>query len=172
MSSLKVTVAILVAFLILTFWGTLAQANAEAAGLSASFAADRFFDSYFIWVLGVVPLPAFKCVALFACVNLVASMIFRIPRGWKNAGLFLMHTALLVLLVGSLVGSAVKSEYNGYGVAEHGQTVQNLKFFVVDDSLGLNPVDGIPAQGGWPYYVQYRGNVEMSPGRSVEMYKA
>ena len=83
-SSLKVTVAILVAFLVLTFWGTLAQANAESAGFSASVAIDRFFDSYFIWTLGVVPLPAFKSIAILACVNLVASMVFRMPRGWKN----------------------------------------------------------------------------------------
>ena len=50
LASLKFTAALLVAFLLLTFWGVLAQANAESAGLSASMAVDRFFDSYFIWI--------------------------------------------------------------------------------------------------------------------------
>ena len=110
------TVVLLVAFLVLTFWGTLAQANAETAGYPASIAVDRFFDSYFIWALGVVPLPAFKSIAILACVNLVASMVFRMPRGWKNAGLWLMHVALLVLLAGGVVGSEIKREYNGFEV--------------------------------------------------------
>ena len=48
LASLKVTATVLAAFLVLTFWGTLAQANAESAGFSASVAIDRFFDSYFI----------------------------------------------------------------------------------------------------------------------------
>ena len=146
LASLKVTVAILVAFLVLTFWGTLAQANAESAGFSASVAIDRFFDSYFIWTLGVVPLLAFKSIAILACVNLVASMVFRMPRGWKNAGLWLMHVALLVLLAGGVAGSGIKREYNGFGVVTADSTAldvslgENLKFFAADDSLGMRPV--------------------------------
>ena len=85
LSSLKLTAVLLVAFMLLTFWGVMAQVNAEAAGLQATVAVDRFFDSYVIWVLGVVPLPAFKSVALLACVNIVASMAVRMPCGWKNA---------------------------------------------------------------------------------------
>ena len=36
LSSLKFTIVLLVAFLLLTFWGVLAQVNAESAGLPAS----------------------------------------------------------------------------------------------------------------------------------------
>ena len=174
-SSLKVTVAILVAFLVLTFWGTLAQANAESAGFSASVAIDRFFDSYFIWTLGVVPLPAFKSIAILACVNLVASMVFRMPRGWKNAGLWLMHVALLVLLAGGVAGSGIKREYNGFGVVTADSTAldvslgKNLKFFAADDSLGMRPVEIADA---WPYYVHFRGDVPMTGNKNVAMYKA
>ena len=92
MSSLKVTVAILVAFLLLTFWGVLAQAQGGSVE-----AGERFFKSYFVWVLGVVPLPAFKSLSLIAGVNLLASLAFRMPRGFKFAGLWMMHVALLVL---------------------------------------------------------------------------
>ena len=169
------TVAILVAFLVLTFWGTLAQANAESAGFSASVAIDRFFDSYFIWTLGVVPLPAFKSIAILACVNLVASMVFRMPRGWKNAGLWLMHVALLVLLAGGVAGSGIKREYNGFGVVTADSTAldvslgKNLKFFAADDSLGMRPVEIADA---WPYYVHFRGDVPMTGNKNVAMYKA
>lgn len=174
-SSLKVTVAILVAFLVLTFWGTLAQANAEAAGWTAADAVERFFDSYFIWTLGVVPLPAFKSVAILACVNLVASMVFRMPRGWKNTGLWLMHVALLVLLAGGVAGSGIKREYNGFGVVTADSTAlesssgENLKFFAADDSLGVRPVE---IRDAWPYYVHFRGDVPMTGNKNVAMYKA
>ena len=80
LSSLKLSAAILVAFQLLLFWGVLAQVNAESAGLPASVAVDRFFDSYFIWILGLVPLPAFKGLAVLAAVNVFASLIFRMPR--------------------------------------------------------------------------------------------
>lgn len=181
MASLKVTVAVLVAFLVLTFWGVLAQANAETAGFSASVAVDRFFDSYFIWALGVVPLPAFKSVAVLACVNLVASMACRLPRGFKNAGLWLMHVALLVLLVGGIVGSAVKQEYNGFEVValnsvelpDSSAPAQKLKFYAADDSLGAEPVnlDESVLLAGWPYYAHFRGDLPMSKDKSISMYK-
>ena len=174
LASLKFTAVLLVAFLLLTFWGILAQANAEAVGMSVADAADRFFDSYFIWTLGVVPLPAFKSIAALGCVNVVASMVWRLPRGWKNAGLWLMHVALLVLLAGGIAGSELKREYNGFAVASDSAPVENVKFFDVQDSLGTNPVGGGERilENRWPYYVQYRGYVEMAPGKNVAMYKA
>ena len=181
MASLKVTVAVLVAFLVLTFWGVLAQANAETAGFSASVAVDRFFDSYFIWALGVVPLPAFKSVAVLACVNLVASMACRLPRGFKNAGLWLMHVALLVLLVGGVVGNEIKREYNGFEVvalnsvelADSSATAQKVKFYAADDSLGVEPVnlDESVLLTGWPYYAHFRGDLPMSKNKVISMYK-
>ena len=181
LASLKVTAFVLVAFLVLTFWGTLAQANAEAAGFSASVAVERFFGSYFIWVLGVVPLPAFKSIAVLACVNLIASMVFRMPRGWKNAGLWLMHVALLVLLAGGIVGNEIKREYNGFEVvalnsvelADSSATAQKVKFYAADDSLGVEPVnlDESVLLTGWPYYAHFRGDLPMSKNKVISMYK-
>ena len=181
MASLRVTAAVLVAFLVLTFWGVLAQANAEASGLSASVAIDRFFDSYIIWMLGVIPLPAFKGLALLAAVNLVASLMCRMPRGFKNAGLWMMHLALLVLLVGGVVGSEIKREYNGFDVfalnstelPESSETAQKVKFYAANDSLGAEPVnlDESVLLEGWPYYVHFRGDFRMSEDKVISMYK-
>lgn len=181
MASLRVTAAVLVAFLVLTFWGVLAQANAESAGLSASVAVDRFFDSYFIWILGVVPLPAFKALAVLGCVNVIASLMYRMPRGFKNAGLWMMHLALLVLLVGGVVGSEIKREYNGFDVfalnstelPESSETAQKVKFYAANDSLGAEPVnlDESVLLSGWPYYVHFRGDFRMSEDKVISMYK-
>ncbi len=181
MASLRVTAAVLVAFLVLTFWGVLAQANAEASGLSASVAIDRFFDSYIIWILGVVPLPAFKALALLAAVNLVASLMCRMPRGFKNAGLWMMHLALLVLLVGGVVGSEIKREYNGFETfslesverANWGASGAKVQFYAANDSLGAEPVnlDESVLLTGWPYYVHFRGDFRMTEDKVISMYK-
>ena len=182
------TCALLVAFLLLTFWGVLAQANAESLGASVEVATDRFFGSYFVWAVGYIPLPAFKSVAALGVVHLVLCLIYRMPRGWRFAGLWLMHIALIVLLLGSLVGSEIKREYNGYAIvpAEVAGAVsplqaevaplsgaRDLRLFLADDSLGLAPVeiDEQELKGGWPYFVQYRGYAEMAPGKNVAMYK-
>ena len=156
------------AFLLLTFWGVLAQANAESVGLSASVAVDRFFDSYFIWILGVIPLPAFKGLALLTTVNVIASMVFRLPRGWKSAGLWLMHIALLVLLVGGVLESEFKREYNGYSDVSIGGGA--VTFFAVDDSLKVTPVD-VPEKD-YAYSIYYRGRINGVIGASVDLYKA
>ena len=188
LSSLKVSAALLVAFMLLTFWGVLAQANAESLGASVEVATDRFFGSYFVWAVGYIPLPAFKSVAALGVVHLVLCLVCRMPRGWRFAGLWLMHIALIVLLLGSLVGSEIKQEYNGYAIvpAEVAGAVsplqaevaplsgaRDLRLFLADDSLGLAPVeiDEQELKGGWPYFVQYRGYAEMAPGKNVAMYK-
>ena len=168
LASLKLTAALLVAFLLLTFWGVLAQVNAESAGLPASVAVDRFFDSYFLWILGVVPLPAFKGLTLLAAVNVVASMIFRMPRGLKNAGLWLMHVALLVLLVGGVAESEIKREYNGY--QDISVVNADLSFFAVDDSLKVTPIE-IP-KDDYAYSIHYYGRVDNVMGIAVDLYKA
>ena len=168
LSSLKFTVVLLIAFLLLTFWGVLAQVNAESAGLPASVAVDRFFCSYFIWILGVIPLPAFKGLAVLAAVNVLASLMFRMPRGLKNVGLWVIHIALLVLLVGGVVESEIKREYNGYrDVSIANATVS---YFAVDDSLRVTPVE--VDENEYAYSVHYHGRVDDVMGTSVDLYKA
>lgn len=173
---MKVTAILLVAFMLLTFWGVFAQVNAEAAGLSATVAVDRFFDSYLIWILGFVPLPAFKGLAVLSCIHLVCSMIYRMPRGIKNLGLYGIHGALLVLLAGSLVGSEVKREYNGYALVPAGTAeltdLSRVTFYGVDDSLGVAPVKGEAFMDRWDYRVNYKGEVDMTAEKKIALYSA
>lgn len=155
----------------LTFWGVLAQANAESMGLSAADAVARYFDSYFLWAMGRVPLPAFKSLAVVGALQLLASMAFRMPRlrtqgGWRNIGLYGMHVALLILLVGSLAGSGFRQEYNGFRASQDAS--KKISFFAMDDSLNAHTVV-IPE--GYPYYVFYKGQVDML-GVQVDLYSA
>ena len=168
LSSLKLTAALLVAFLLLTFWGVLAQVNAESAGVPTSVAVDRFFDSYFLWILGVIPLPAFKGLAVLTAVNVIASLLFRMPRGLKNVGLWLMHIGLLVLLVGGVAESEIKREYNGYRDVSIANA--SVSYFAVDDSLRVTPVDVDESE--YVYSVHYHGRVDGVMGTSVDLYKA
>ncbi len=192
-ASLKVTCVLLVAFLLLTFWGVLGQAAAGNEGVAL--ATDRFFGSYFLWVLGVIPLPAFKSLAAVSALQLIASMMYRMPRifsrddsgrqrpsGWRNLGLYGMHVALLVLLVGSLVGSEFRQEYNGFrgvpsetlsavpGVGElsQEQISKPIIFYTVDDSLNTSAVQ---VGEGYPYFIFYKGQVDMF-GVKVDLYTA
>jgi ABC-type transport system involved in cytochrome c biogenesis permease subunit len=92
-----------------------------------------------------------------------------------------MHIALLVLLVGGVVGSEIKREYNGFDVfalnstelPESSETAQKVKFYAANDSLGAEPVnlDESVLLTGWPYYVHFRGDFRMSEDKVISMYK-
>lgn len=184
-ASLKVTCVLLAACLLLIFWGVLGQSAAGNEG--AALATDRFFGSYILWAMGVVPLPAFKSLAAIASLHLVASMMYRMPRifsrddsgrkrpsGWRNLGLYGMHVALLVLLVGSLVGSEFRQEYNGFrgvpgvGELQDVKIPQKISFYTVDDRLNTSAVE---VGEGYPYFIFYKGQVDMM-GVKVDMFTA
>lgn len=184
-ASLKVTCVLLAACLLLIFWGVLGQSAAGNEG--AALATDRFFGSYILWAMGVVPLPAFKSLAAIASLHLVASMMYRMPRifsrddsgrkrpsGWRNLGLYGMHVALLVLLVGSLVGSEFRQEYNGFrgvpgvGELQDVKIPQKISFYTVDDRLNTSVVE---VGEGYPYFIFYKGQVDMM-GVKVDMFTA
>lgn len=194
LASLKVTCILLVAFLLLLFWGTLGMAS---AGENSAVAAERFFNSYFVWTLGVVPIPAFKLLAILAVLHLVLNMFFRMPRGKRNVGLWGMHLALLILLAGGVAGSELKKEYSGYGlmvgsVTESGSKVkiQDLAFFDSKDGPGGKPVEIVPNLKeqiekeflNWDepaltlangfYTLHYKGYVDMAPGKRVALFSA
>lgn len=104
LASLKFTTVILVLLAILTFFGTLDQAQ---HGLYA--AQQKFFYSWlFRWYLGIpgteyslwFPFTGGALVLFLFTINLISAMIFHLRWTWKNSGLVLSHTGLLVLLLG------------------------------------------------------------------------
>lgn len=158
----------LVAFLLLIFWGVLGQAG---TGENSAMANERFFDSYFLWAMGVVPLPALKGLAVMGAVHLFCSLFFRMPRicvsgGLKNLGLWGMHVALIFLLAGGIAESELKKEYTGFRAASEPQ--KEISFFEVSDSLNTTPIQ---IADGYPYYVFHKGQVDMF-GLVVDVYSA
>jgi len=106
--------------MVLLFWGTLfaARAGADAA-------ASRFFGSWFVWVLRIVPLPALKTVSVILSVNLISAIIFRIPRKLSSIGLYVIHGSLLFLIAGSFAGGAFRTVSDAYVLSGDGAQGKN-----------------------------------------------
>lgn len=73
-------------------------------------ATARFFDSWFLWVGGVVPLPAARTILLLLAVNLVAGISTRLPRQRNALGMWLVHGGFIFLFIGGLWSSLASQE--------------------------------------------------------------
>lgn len=105
LGSLQCTTLCLGWLALLVFWGTLYQAR---VGLYA--AELRFFDAWVLWAGRWLPLPATRSVLLLLSVNLVLSMVVRIPRRRGALGLWLIHGGFVLLLAGGLWSSLARQE--------------------------------------------------------------
>jgi hypothetical protein len=102
LSSFNITLFGLIGYLVIIFWGTLAQVNH-----GIYYTQKVFFGSYFIWSdIGTFQIPIFPggfLLGLILSVNLVAAIITRKLYTTKKLGLCLIHSGLLVLLIGAAV---------------------------------------------------------------------
>ncbi|HMO03667.1 MAG TPA: cytochrome c biogenesis protein ResB [Kiritimatiellia bacterium] len=98
MYSIPLTVVCLVLLMILTFWGTLYQVE---NGLFA--AQEKFFSSWFVWVFGVIPFPGAKFVLGLLMINLLGYMINILAFQPLRPGIVLIHSGLLVMLIGGAI---------------------------------------------------------------------
>jgi ABC-type transport system involved in cytochrome c biogenesis permease subunit len=98
MFSVPLTVVCLGLLMILVFWGTLYQVE---HGLFA--AQEKFFDSWFVWVFGVIPFPGAKLVLGLLMFNLLGYMINMLAFQPLKPGILLIHAGLLVMLIGGAI---------------------------------------------------------------------
>jgi len=98
MFSIPLTVACLALLMILTFWGTLYQVD---NGLFA--AQQKFFSSWFVWVLGVIPFPGAKLVLGVLMINLFGYMINMLAFQPLKPGILMIHAGLLIMLIGGAI---------------------------------------------------------------------
>ncbi len=98
LGSLRITVAGLFLLLILTVWGTLYQVD---FGLYQ--AQERFYQSWFLMIGGVVPFPGAQLVMLVLFINLLASILLLAVRGRLRWGLIITHSGLLLMLAAGAV---------------------------------------------------------------------
>jgi ResB-like family protein len=102
-ASLRLTVALFAAAIILIFVGTVAQKYDGNWTV-----VDRYFRS--LWLMmpigfkGLkVPFPGGYTLSILMLVNLIAAHTVRFKFTWKRAGILLTHAGLILLLTGELV---------------------------------------------------------------------
>jgi hypothetical protein len=103
LTSLKVTIFCLACAMVLVFLGTLDQVH-----IGVYEAENRYFKSFFLFFtiprtdLRIPWFPGGYIVGALLLINLVAAHIARFRLSWKKAGILLLHSGLILLLVGQL----------------------------------------------------------------------
>ena len=92
LASLKITVACLILFIVITILGTLYQVD---HGINE--ARETFFSSWFIMFMGVIPFPGGQLILWIFAVNLLSSCFTKIGFRLNKLGIWLSHIGLLVL---------------------------------------------------------------------------
>jgi hypothetical protein len=102
LGSYGLAVVILSFQLLLTFLGTIAQAN---EGLYL--VQKKYFDSFFLWqpIYGplAIPLPGGYLLMLLLFYNLLVGGIIRAPRRLRQPGMLIAHGGILFLLISGFV---------------------------------------------------------------------
>ena len=121
LSSLKLTVALLALGLVLVFWGTLAQVS-----LGLYQAQNDFFRSFFLywtpaWSTWRIPIfPGGYLIGWLLLANLLAAHFRYYQPSKKKIGIVLIHSGVLLLLVGQLLTDLLATESTMH--LRHGDT--------------------------------------------------
>ena len=115
LASLRLTVVLLAASMLLVFAGTMAQVT-----LSNYDAQEQYFHSFWVWIsfstlldrpfAGRFPFPGGFVIGALLLVNLLAAHSVRFKLSWKRSGIILTHLGIILLLVGEGLSSRLKVE--------------------------------------------------------------
>jgi len=111
LASMRLTVICLAFALVLVFAGTLAQVD---EGLYA--AQNRYFKSFLVWwapgdsAFQLPILPGGYAVAAILLVNLLAAHVKRFSLRWKKLGVLMIHSGLVLLIVGQVFTDLLSEE--------------------------------------------------------------
>jgi cytochrome c biogenesis factor len=111
LTSLKLTVFCLGCAMILVFVGTLDQVN-----IGVYEAENRYFKSFFLYftppgsTLKVPWFPGGYLVGRLLLLNLVAAHLARFRFSWQKAGILVLHSGVILLLLGQLFTSLFQVE--------------------------------------------------------------
>ena len=107
--------------MVLIVLGTVAQ---KEMGL---FEATHIYFSSFIFMIGIVPLPAGYSVLTLLTINLVCHLVFFSPWRREKIGIHISHIAIIILLIGGLLTAVTMKE--GFMVLKPEDTKDSLMAF-------------------------------------------
>ena len=157
LKSLQLTIVLLALLMALVVMCTLAQVDLGTVG-----AVNAYMRSFFVWhqfsflTFPVPTFPGAALVGLFLTINLVGKTL-EIKRTWAKAGMWLVHSGLVVLFAGEFVAGMMQVDTNM--TIEVGQTVnyvqsyKNAELAIIDvtdptwDEIYSVP-DSLLAKGG------------------------
>jgi len=111
LASLKLTIVCLACAMVLVFVGTLDQVQ-----IGVYEAQLRYFKSFFLYFslpgsqLKIPWFPGGYTLGGILLVNLVAAHVSRFRLSWKKTGILILHSGLILMLVGQLVTSVFEEE--------------------------------------------------------------
>ena len=111
LASLKLTIFCLACAMVLVFVGTIDQVH-----IGIFEAQNRYFKSFFLYfapprtTLKIPWFPGGYLVGGLLLVNLIVAHVARFKFSWKKVGILLLHSGLILLLVGQLVTSLFQVE--------------------------------------------------------------
>lgn len=130
-ASLKTTVVLLLIAMGLVFFGTLAQ-----VGNGVWTVVDNYFRSFFVWVPlqiffhptqtvgGGFPYPGGWTIGFLLLTNLLTAHFLRFKLSWTKIGIWLIHTGLVVMMVGEFLTGVAAIEYRM--IIEEGKSSSTL----------------------------------------------
>ena len=110
-TSLKLTIACLVALMVLVIGCTLAQVHLGTWG-----AVQHYMRSWLVWwdiphtVLSVPVFPGGALTGLVLILNLVTAQLRRLELSWRKSGLWIVHLGLIVLVAGEFVSAVFQRD--------------------------------------------------------------
>ena len=119
LGSFGLVVIVLLCLMVLTFFGTFAQAH-----MSLHQVREIYFDSFpgFMLDLGLfsIPFPSALVLLSILFINLLVGGMLRMRRTWSRGGIFVIHIGIAVLLLSGLVEYA--SSDKGHMTLYEGQS--------------------------------------------------
>ena len=138
--SLRLTVVLLALSIILIFWATLAQVQLGVWGVQ-----EHFFRTFIVLskIPGTqIPVPVFPggyFIGGLLLINLTAAHIKRFQFTWQKSGIQLIHTGLILLLVGELLTGLWQEEYQMR--LDEGQTKNYSESYRENELVIINTSD-------------------------------
>ena len=127
LKSLQLTIVLLALLMALVVMCTLAQVELGTVG-----AVNAYMRSFFVWhqfsflTFPVPTFPGAALVGLFLTINLVGKTL-EIKRTWSKAGMWLVHSGLVILFAGEFVAGMMQVDTNM--TIEVGQTVNYVQSY-------------------------------------------